>query len=76
MINANILVVTNLVIIDSEKLYTIWRSCALVFTIFIISWRFARYRRAQIFIIKFYSLSNLTIDDSCREIEIDKVIYN
>ena len=54
IINTKIPIEANSVLFDSERLYTIWRSVALVFTLSIISWRSARYRRAEILIIKFF----------------------
>ena len=47
IINTKIPIKANSVLFTSERLYTIWRSCALVFTLSIISWRFARNRRAK-----------------------------
>ena len=54
IINTNIPIEANSVLFDSQRLYTIWRSVALDFTLSIISWRSARYRRAEIPSIKFF----------------------
>ena len=54
IINTKIPIEANSVRFNSERFYTIWRSVALVFTLSIIFWQSARYRQAEILIIKFF----------------------
>ena len=80
IINTKIPLEANFVLFDSERLYTIWRLDALVFTLSIMSWRSVRYRRAEIFIITFiiqrYKTLATGVDNINRQCNIKFAIIN
>ena len=65
IINTKIPIEANSVLFDSERLYTIWQSYALFFTLSILSWRSIRLQRGEIPIIIFFYQSYNKIGDRC-----------